>query len=355
MKIEYRKWKSKTEYESLLIPYDSSGGHRYGVYIWDQTKFFYPYVAGLTYGAGEKGLVDAYLYIPVSIDLYICDYYTHGNRENLIQGNESALWCDSSLALQEHKLHEVTDTELLSMGDIQVVNTSELKINDIIDGLLELDGCWGRFGRAGFFETFGPNRAFGSYPSETLYPSEDLYPQDPSGGVVFKSSYISCSRDDEPFKPYDRVSVTYENLSGATVQASRQFVKDISDLDILNDSSGNTVQDSDGDRIRAKDPLITYVDGYNPDDYRTYSLGYNYLIQNARFAADQIDAILTRVAEAVKNIRYVPAEITLTGCPWLEAGDVVNVVTRDGNFSTLITSRTMKGIYFLEDNFEGRG
>lgn len=355
VQIEYRRWKSKTEYERLPMPYDNSGGRRNAVYIWDQTKFFYPYISGLTYGTGAKGLVDAYLYIPVSIDLYICDYYTHGNKEYLIQENKGALWGDNSLTFEEHKLYEVTDTELLLMSDIQVVNTSGLKINDIIDGLLELDGCWGRFGREGYFETFRPNKVFGLYPSETLYPSESLYPQDPSGGVVFKSSYISCSRDDEPFKPYDRVSVTYENISGTTVQTSKQFVKDILDLDVLNDSSGNAVLDSDGDHIRVKNPLIVYVDGYNPDDYRTYSLGYNYLIQNARFTAEQIDAILTKVAEAVKNIRYVPSEIILIGCPWLEAGDVVNVVTRDGNFSTLITSRSMKGIYFLEDNFEGRG
>lgn len=337
-----------------MIYSDRYLGHYYGIHIGDGSKFFYPYIEGLTYGTSVKGAVDAYLYIPTSIDFYVCDR-DNGNISYLVQDNVRELWGDDDPEFKKRKLYEVADPESLMVSEIQIVNTSELNVNDIIDGLLELDGCWGRFGRAGYFETFRPNKAFGLYPSEILYPSERLYPQDPSGGAVFQSSYISCNRDDEPFKPYDRVSVTYENLSGVTVQASRQFVKDILDLDILNDSSGNEIKDSDGDRIRVKDSLITYVDGYNANDYRTYSLGYNYLIQNARFTAAQIDTILTKVAEAVKNIRYVPSEITLMGCPWLEAGDVVNVVTRDGNFSTLITSRTMKGIYFLEDNFEGRG
>jgi len=200
----------------------------------------------------------------------------------------------------------------------------EFNAYNAIESTMELMGYSGRYGRDGNFELFKISDYFGLYPSETLYPNEDLYPKGSNAGIWTKSCYRSAWYDDELTKPYDRVSVTYINENGTEIYAYHAIVDE-------------------------------EAEGYIEKDYQTYSLSDNYFIQNGMFTSEQIKEILSSVAENIKNVRYMPADLELIGLPWIEAGDVIAIMTEDGAIETCILRRTLNGIQSLVDNFESKG
>ena len=204
------------------------------------------------------------------------------------------------------------------------LSNPEMHPRSIMEATMEFMTMFGRYGRNGEFKLFKIEDYFGLYPSETLYPSEDLFPRKANAGILTRSSYTSAWYDDELTKPYDRVSVTYKNEDGEDVYAYCAIVDE-------------------------------EMEGYDESKYQTYSLSDNYLVKNATFTAEQIEEILAGVAENIKNIRYMPADIELIGLPWIEAGDVITVITEDGAIETCILRRTLTGIQSLEDNFESKG
>lgn len=201
---------------------------------------------------------------------------------------------------------------------------SKIELRNTYAAMLELCGMFGRYNRQGCFEFFTIGDNFGLYPSENLYPSEDLYPKEPSAGSVYRTHYISARYEDNYTKPYGKIDVTYQN--------------------------------TDGELVYAYYPLVDEeAEDYNADNYQTYSLTSNYLIQNSMFSAETIEQILSNVAENIKSAQYMPAEIKLIGRPDIEAGDVIHVITNEGGFETFVLRRTLTGEQMLIDNFESRG
>lgn len=93
---------------------------------------------------------------------------------------------------------------------------------------------------------------------------------------------------------------------------------------------------------------------YKADECILYDLSGNYLIQNCTFTQEQMDTILNGFAESIKDIRYMPCEIELMGLPYMEAGDVVEIETDAGSFTTIVERRTLTGIQSLKDAWESQ-
>lgn len=192
---------------------------------------------------------------------------------------------------------------------------------EIIESFLELQGVFGFIGRDGTFKTLSVASDIGLYPSDTLYPSNDIVP----GGadvrnLLRRANYKTAWYADEKTKPYGRVECNYTDLDG-----------------------------------NSKYKYIDLVESYNESDYLTYSISDNYFIVNYKHAEETILGILVNIGCAIKTVQYMPAEIESQGLPYLEAGDVIQVITEDGGFETLILRRTLNGIQMLEDIFESRG
>lgn len=239
---------------------------------------------------------------------------------------------NSQTTINKKKYSEVTSGFAVYDIDLKSIDYA-----DYVESWAELNALFGSYWRSNSFSFRNINELLGRYPKETLYPNESIYPQDPNGGVLFKSSYISASYNDIIVK-YDRISVSYEDLSGNTQSVYIQLVDDIK-------NKPETISDTN---------ICSYINNYNPDEYTTYSLGYNTLIQNGRYTIDMIYKILTTLGLELKKIQYMPADIEAQGMPWLEAGDAIGIETKDGGIVTYILRRTLNGIWFLKDNFESR-
>ena len=152
---------------------------------------------------------------------------------------------------------------------------------------------------------------------------ETLYARSTNADLFTRGLYHKVSYDEEPSKFYDKVSVTYIDTSGTEVYAEKEI-----DHAILN----------------------------NPgEQYQEYSLDGNYIIENCKFTAAQIDEILEQVASGIKYVSYIPADINAIGLPYIETGDVIRVITRDSGFETIILSRDLSGDQLLSDNYQSRG
>lgn len=200
---------------------------------------------------------------------------------------------DPNTKLREFYMVDVSkyDTGMTLSPDLFIT----LDPAEIIEGYLELDARFGRYNRDGFLEMYRLNEI--------------------TDESIMKDTYIQAEYEDEYTKPFDRVSVTYENENNETVYDYFQFIQPIPDK-----------------YPEELDPLVDYIENYKLDDYQTYSLGYNYLIQNCTFTSEQIKEILRTIAENLKNVRYLPMNVDLVGRPWLEAGDVVCLNKHDTRY-----------------------
>ena len=50
----------------------------------------------------------------------------------------------------------------------------------------------------------------------------------------------------------------------------------------------------------------------------------------------------------------MPASVQIKGMPWLEAGDVINIITKDDGIETIVLSRDLSGIHTLKDSFDSK-
>lgn len=98
---------------------------------------------------------------------------------------------------------------------------------EVIEGLLELKGKFGRYGRDGKFEEVSLKDKFGFYPSETLYPYGTLFPSEANGGYITKANYMSLWFDDEITKPIGKITAPFLNLNGEESVAEYEIPESI--------------------------------------------------------------------------------------------------------------------------------
>lgn len=94
---------------------------------------------------------------------------------------------------------------------------------------------------------------------------------------------------------------------------------------------------------------------YNDSECQAYIITDNEILKSQSFTEDEVKAYLEVIAENIKDVWYLPAEIEMQGLPYLEAGDVLQVDSENIGFQTIIMRRTMTGIQALMDSIESKG
>ena len=94
---------------------------------------------------------------------------------------------------------------------------------------------------------------------------------------------------------------------------------------------------------------------YNDSECQAYIITDNEILKSQSFTEDEVKAYLEVIAENIKDVWYLPAEIEMQGLPYLEAGDVLQVDSEYIGFQTIIMRRTMTGIQALMDSIESKG
>lgn len=199
----------------------------------------------------------------------------------------------------------------------QAIDTSATALNfkTVINQICEINACMGCLNYEGKFRYIFFNQFGRSYPSDDIFPSDDLYPSD---GV---SEVISTSGE------------------GALIQQGSYVYKGymcerISKVIIRENSS---------------DTGASYGDGTN-----VYTIEGNiFCLGNSATKNRQIAKNFYNVAF---DSTYKPAKVTTQVLPWLEPGDIIEVVGNGGVTSVFpILDRTMSGIVSATDSYLANG
>lgn len=214
---------------------------------------------------------------------------------------------------------------------LDLLKDTEYSFLDILKSYLELCGYFGKYNEDGHF-TFKSFDSCGDewYPNKNIYPRSNLYPRlGSSSEFLTTSEYSSVSYDLSKSTAFDKISCTFTDKNGIDKFAYRDLFKEDG-----SDESNNEV---------TKRKRKTYL------NYSTYSLGWNWLIQNHRFDKEEIDEILDVLSEELKKVEYFKGSLSCLGIPWVEPGDKIYVKTKNGFFQQIVLRRTMSGIHFPLD------
>lgn len=188
-------------------------------------------------------------------------------------------------------------------------------IRKLAEASIELLGESGKFRRDGGIELFTLADSMGLTPSEFLTPSETLFPG--SGSVTYKmENYKESWYDEAATKPYGRVSCTVRDDGGTETY----YYVDIVDHE---------------------------AEDFEESKYQTYSISDNYIIQNYSFTGEQIRSFMQAIADKIRTLQYLPADLDAVGLPNMEAGDFIEVQTANGSYQTLALKQTISGIQNL--------
>lgn len=199
----------------------------------------------------------------------------------------------------------------------RAIDTSATSLNfkTVINQICEINACMGCLNYEGKFRYIFFNQFGRSYPSDDIFPSDDLYPSD---GV---SEVISTSGE------------------GALIQQGSYVYKGymcerISKVIIRENSS---------------DAGTSYGDGTNV-----------YTIEGNIFCFGNSATKNRQIAKNFYNVAfdstYKPAKVTTQVLPWLEPGDIIEVVGNGGVTSVFpILDRTMSGIVSATDSYLANG
>lgn len=134
--------------------------------------------------------------------------------------------------------------------------------------------------------------------------------------MINKNEYKSLWYDDDYSLPIGRIICTYKESGGAT-----KFIERI------------------------------IVDDYSKAAYRTYSITFNYFIQNNAYSELVINRMINKMVQNISSkIVYMPMELSMIGRPDLEAGDVVHIETDEGHIIGLVEKRELSGMKALNDS-----
>lgn len=313
------------KYSDYFAPYIEilEGGQKDGYYLtnnvtkipFDTNYLLYPYISGLN-------LED---YMTVVIPRKILLMRTSNiNAHSIIKeweiaGISTATKCTIAKDVYTKEMsinRSVVPSMYEGIAGYKVLNYSEDNISNIFPSWLELNGMFGKASRNGGIEFFNLKSNRGIYPSETLYPSEELYPSE-AGQLLSRYDYQNLYYEEYEVKAIGKVVVDYKNKNGENSIYSCVF------------------------------------DYASPN---VYEIKDNYFFKNLQWTEAEIKSILDLYfIPNIRDIAYVPFELDMIGLLYLEAGDYVNILTKDGGINSFILNRSISGIHSMKDFISAKG
>lgn len=226
------------------------------------------------------------------------------------------------------------DPELLEYNEINSIGIYSffksvmfLDMRKLFESCVELLGCMGRMGRDGYFEfvSLAEVAIDGLFPADNLYPDDDLYPKEYGLVIVDESQQQLIENDSTIDLWFDRKFIGFRGLTCEYTSSE------------VTDDDGNPVQ-------------MSYQTSWsNNNNLYIYDVSNNEIIKNNTWTADGISAILAPLIAALKKVMYYPAEVSMVGLPYIEAGDEMLVNCHGHQLLVLNLSRTLDGIQALRD------
>lgn len=191
-----------------------------------------------------------------------------------------------------------------------------LNLKDIVNAYMELNGMFLMAKRNKGYKTVNIRNSFGLYPSETLYPSEDLYPNG-TADVLPTYAYKETYLEEHEVQPIGKIIVNYKDISGNM-------------------------------------QIFSYV--FDENARNVYEIKDNFILNAGIMTQEQVEEILVNnFIPSIKDIIYTPMDLKMKGLPYLEAGDVLTVLTKESGFESFVLRRVLTGVQSLEDNIESSG
>ena len=153
------------------------------------------------------------------------------------------------------------------------------------------------------------------YPADTLYPANNLYP----GGVSetsFRSWYSKLWTDTVGEQSFRNLIITYKGLDGNNVPTD--FVYE------------------------------TVVD---PDGTTDYIMDDNWLFRNLIWTQADIESYAAAMVTKMQSIHWFPFEMWAAGLPYVETGDMIEIMADDETHTSYVLQRQLSGIQNLQDTY----
>lgn len=213
---------------------------------------------------------------------------------------------------EEHAL-DITDSEFEIEKQGALFDSDEkVTIREIIKGILELSGAFGRIDKNGTFEVVKMQEK-SVYPSYTLYPSEKLYPLG-TMEKISRSKYKSLWYEEYRVQPFGKIQIK--------------------------NSSGEEVLKAEYEAEKNKN---------------TYVVENNFICDHFIINKINYEKILKEMYEKIKDCTYVPFKLQTKGKPYLMPGQRITILTKEGGLETVILKRTLKGTFSLTDQYTAEG
>ncbi len=202
-----------------------------------------------------------------------------------------------------------------------------LDMRNLLEGCVELKGCFGRMNRYGYFQFLSLYHAVihGLFPNPNLFPADSLFPMD-ADSMTEDTNYMAVIDEDE------MISLWYEEYFIAYGGITCTYLSS----EVL-DENNNPV-------------AITYENVWENDSRMLmYDVSNNAIIRGGIYTAAQITALLTPLVTALQGLKFYPSDISCVGLPYIEAGDWALASMYGNKVLNLCLSRTLDGIQGMRD------
>jgi len=189
---------------------------------------------------------------------------------------------------------------------------------DFLQSYTELIGKFGRISRANNkFETFDLCKFNGLVPGEELTPSATLVPSNNGSVETISNSCIeSINEISDLSKPYGFIYACYRDSASSDLN---YFTYKISD-----DATELT--------------------------HLTYDISENWMLNNCIISYTVVVSYCEAIAAALTNVRFNAMDIDVSGMPWIEAGDALEVQIDGKTYVSYLLERKFNGIKNTADN-----
>jgi hypothetical protein len=153
------------------------------------------------------------------------------------------------------------------------------------------------------------------FPADDLYPSDTLYPQGTSEST-FKSMYEKLWTDSVGEQTFRKLYITYKGLDEE--QKEKEFVLE------------RTV---------------------NADGTTDYYCDDNWLFKNLIWTEQQVGDYADAMVLKMRGIKWFPFEMWSAGLPYIEVGDELEIISKDGTYTSYVLQRSLNGIQNLKDTY----
>lgn len=232
-----------------------------------------------------------------------------------ISGGVIPVWTNPySLYDTDVDLYSIEYDEINSM-EINTSQIPDVTLRDLVTANYELHCQYGQLDRVtDLFSGVELNQS-ALYPQDSLYPAADLYP----GGVresSFRSQYSKLWTDTQGVQSFRYLIITYKGLDG------------------------------DGNE---KDYTLQRT--VNADGTTDYNMSDNWLFRNLIWTQADIETYAAAMVTKMQNIHWFPFEMWAAGLPYIETGDMIEIIAGDETHTSYVLQRQLSGIQNLQDTY----